>query len=343
MQAYGSDRVRETGGRIVLHSRLSKGWTPRTLKTATHAEFPGTAVLWDDRYFEVIAADLLPAGGVRYVLADWRDDHTIRQFVTYDEASEAALLADFEKAARQRKHSMLARLSGVVLGHLPEKVQNRLANELGVSPSRMTLLSCLSAVILFSAVIWMSVSDFMAMRLPRVPIWLAFFSLFMMVDSAVRFMVAMSQMRGMGSLPGSIAYTVYCMIAGKKDELVPPPPALAPVEPDPEVVARDSIEMRSWMVTLLSPAEQNLLATTIGYDYRKDASSVAWALLGCGVIGMLSLISKLGRVSAMLSFLCAGAVVLEQALRLAAFKRGPAGSIFGIFVRPFVRDLLERR
>jgi len=37
MQAYGSDRVRVDGERIVLSSRLPKGWTARAPKTLTSA------------------------------------------------------------------------------------------------------------------------------------------------------------------------------------------------------------------------------------------------------------------------------------------------------------------
>jgi hypothetical protein len=83
MRPYGSDRVRSSGGRLILHSRLPKGWTPRTPKSLTNAEFPGTAVYWDDEYYEVLSADPLPAGGVRYVLDKWRDDHAIRVFDAY--------------------------------------------------------------------------------------------------------------------------------------------------------------------------------------------------------------------------------------------------------------------
>jgi hypothetical protein len=39
--------------------------------------------------------------------------------------------------------------------------------------------------------------------------------------------------------------------------------------------------------------------------------------------------------------LIAGGVAVEQALRLHAFRRGPAGSIFGVVVRPLVRNLLR--
>lgn len=37
----------------------------------------------------------------------------------------------------------------------------------------------------------------------------------------------------------------------------------------------------------------------------------------------------------------AGAVVIEQALRLNRLRREPAGSVFALLVRPLVRDLFR--
>ena len=81
---HGSDRARRAGEKVILQSAISKGWTPRTPKSLTHAEFPGTTVLWDEQYFEVIEATATQTGGVRYVLAEWRESHTIRTFEHYD-------------------------------------------------------------------------------------------------------------------------------------------------------------------------------------------------------------------------------------------------------------------
>lgn len=314
-----------------------------TPKSSTHAEFPGTAVLWDDEYFEVISAE--PVGeSVRYELAPWRDEHTIRTFAPYSPESEAHLKADYERAERQRKHSRVAAVTGIVLGHLPEHVQQHLANELGVFPARMTILSTIPSVVLLGTCVWLYVSALIGQRPSPVPVWLWLVALAGTADSAARFQTAMSQNRGMGSLPGTILYAIYELVTGKKvprlaeeTKIAPPPPL------DPEAVLRDSIEMRSWMLTLLPAGEQNLLAKRYGFDYRKHAYGVAWAFLACGAIGVASMLPKVARISAMISLLCAALLVVEQILRLLAFRRGPAGSVFGVLVRPFVRDLLERK
>ena len=82
MLTHGSDRARQAGDKVILHSAIAKGWTPRVAKTLTSAEHPGTAVLWEEQFYEVIEATPQQSGGVRYVLASWRDDQTIRVFET---------------------------------------------------------------------------------------------------------------------------------------------------------------------------------------------------------------------------------------------------------------------
>src|SRR6185436_7440513 len=137
MTSYGSDRVRVDGERIVLSSRLPKGWTARVARTLTSAEFPGTAVLWDEQYFEVVAAQSLPHG-VRYTLEPWPDPHAMRVTARYDEASEAALAAEWRAAIAREKKRKTAGALALLAGHLPAIVQERLGAELGVLAARLT-------------------------------------------------------------------------------------------------------------------------------------------------------------------------------------------------------------
>lgn len=349
MRAYGSDRVRISGGKVILHSRLGKGWTPRTQKTLTHAEFPGTAVYWDEQYYEVLAADLLPAGGVRYVLTEWRDDHTIREFRPYDEQSEAAIAADYEKAMRQRKHSLAARLSAMVLGHLPSHVQNHLANELGLFPHRMTLWSLVPVLAATATCVLVTVHTYMESLPNPIPDWVLILTFFMLAESVLRFLVAMSQMRAMPSLLGVLGYLFFWLLHPNRARLVSPfqmskGEGLMTLPPPPGVAEQDSLEMRAPLLTLLTPAEQMLLAERFGFDYRKHAYGITWAILVCAALGVASMLPKASHsISALISLVCAGLVVLEQTMRLLALKRGPAGSVFGALVRPFARDLLGNR
>jgi hypothetical protein len=168
----------------------------------------------------------------------------------------------------------------------------------------------------------------------------------MTFDSAVRFFVVMTQNRGLGSFPGLIVYSAIWLLTPRSRKLVRPfeesrGEKLFTLPPPDGVAERDSVEWRSWLLTLLSPAEQYALAERYGYDYRKDAYALAWALLAAGVLGVLSSIPKLGTVTGTVSLIAAALIVLEQSLRLRAFRERPAGSVFGVLARPFVRDLLR--
>lgn len=340
MQAHGSDRVRVSGQRIVLHSRLPKGWTARTPASGTHSEFPGTTVLWNEQYYEVLAAAPLPAGGVRYELAAWREDHTIRQFVVYDESSEAALAADHATAARQRKRSLLANLSAMILGHLPGRVQQGLADELGLFPARMTILSAIPPVVLLGVCVWFAVDATIRKAPSAVPPWLIFVAFLMTVESGIRFQAAMVQNRGIGSLLGTLCYGLYELIARRP--AVTKAPLTMVREDDPERDLRESADQHSWMLTLLPASDQLALAERFGFDYRKDAYAVAWSLLAVGAIGVVTSLGKANeRLGALASVIVGALMVLEQLLRLATFKRAPAGSVFGLLVRPFVSRLLR--
>ncbi len=349
MRAYGSDRFRVSGGKVILHSRLGKGWTPRTARTLTSAEFPGTAVYWDEQYYEVLAADLLPAGGVRYVLAEWRDEHAIRVFAAYDEDSEARLAADHATARRQRTHSVVARVAAMLVGHVPAHVQMHLANELGLFPHRLTLWSIVPVVLAAGTGVWIGVDTFMRGVPSPIPDPVLILTAFMFVESAIRFFVAMTQMRAMGSMLGFLAYLVFWLVHPRRARLVSPfqhakGEGTRTLPPSGEVEQRDALEMRAPLLTLLTPAEQTLLAERFGFDYRKHAYGITWAMLICAALGVATMLPKAAAsFSALVSLVCAGLVVVEQAVRLLAFRRGPAGSVFGALVRPFARDLLGRR
>ncbi len=350
MRAYGFDRFRVSGDKVILHSRLGKGWTPRAPKTLTSAEFPGTAVYWDEQYYEVLSADLLPAGGVRYVLAPWPDNHAIRQFQPYNEESETQLAEDFERAKRQRKHSALARLTAIFVGHLPAHVQMHLANELGLFPHRLTLWSILPVIVATGTVVYIGVDSYMRDVPNPIPDLVIVFTAFMLAESAFRYLVAMTQQRAMGSILGTFVYLFYWLLHPNRARLVSPfvfakgEGIVSTLPPSAEVEQRDMLEMRGALLTLLTPAEQALLADRFGFDYRKHAYGITWSILVCAALGVASMLPKASSsISAFVSLLCAGFVVLEQTMRLFAFKRGPAGSVFGPLVRPFMRDLLRSR
>jgi hypothetical protein len=209
MQAIGGDRLRMAGEQAILLSAIPKGWTPRKPKTNTTAEYPGTTVLWDEQYFEVIEATAMEGGPVRYVLAPWREEHTIRTFESYDPESEARRRADFDLAKKQRRASTVSSFSGILLGHLPGAVQSRMENELGIVPSRITIASCIPPMILFGVCASVTVDATIKGTRSPIPGWMLAVTAYMMFESLLRLTVALSSGRGMGSLVGTLAYVVF--------------------------------------------------------------------------------------------------------------------------------------
>ena len=346
MLPHGSDRVRTVGEKTILFSRNSKGWTPRAPKTNTTSEHPGTAVLWDDQYFEVVAADVVGTG-VRYVLEPWREEHVFRVVDHYDAESEARRADDWQKAAVQRKRSVGTSLLSILLGHLPAAEQNRLSNEYGVSPARMTIASCFGCLVLLGVCVWFEAKSRLG-EATAIPVWLWFVAGFLSIESAVRFHVAMSQDRGMGSMIGWVGYALYWLITPKRANLTTPLEAprgqsIYVTEAPEDVALQDALQMRGPLFTLLTTAEQQSLAERYGFDYRSHATGLAIIILASALLGVISSVMTLSHdvtLGALTSLLVAGPLAVEQVLRLRAFSHGPAGSMLGPFVRPFVRSYL---
>jgi hypothetical protein len=345
MQPYGSDRVRVAGDKIILFSRIAKGWQPRTPATHTRSEHPGTAVLWDEQYYEVIEAGVMQGGGIRYVLSAWRDEHVFRVFETYDDASEARIAADFQEAKDQRRYGKVVWLFSALLGHLPAPIQNRLANYYGVSAPRMTLVSIIPSLLFLGVCVWYYADARLKMEASPVPDLVWKFALLMLADSAARFLVVMLQNRPNGSIPGTAIYFLLWKLA---PERFPSPVfergrAVFMLEPEEGVAERDALHMYAPLITLLSPAEQWRVAERYDFEYRRHAYAPAWILLGGGLLGIVTMWSKIrhgAQPSTWISFAVAATLTIEQILRLLALRRRPAGSILAPLVRPFVRAYL---
>jgi hypothetical protein len=338
MRPYGSDRIRRRDGeRIVLASRLSKGWVPRAEKTLTTAQFPGTAILWEEQYFEVVDARALPQGGVEYVLEPWREHHVMRVVEAYDEPSETARQAEHRAHLARETGRKTANLLALFTGHLPAVVQNRMAEELGLLPVRLTVMSILSSYALVVAgILWM-VNAKMHRATP--PLALVLATAFLGVETTARFLVAWTQNRPIGSSIGLFAYIAWWLLTGRRGTspfAVEKGFSVRIGEAPEDVAMRDLLTLREPFLTLLSPAEQQRLAERWGYDYRRHASGIAIGILVFAAMGIASSLYR----GAFVALLVACAVAGEQMVRLVVLRRGPAGSMFGVLVRPFVRKLL---
>jgi hypothetical protein len=340
MQAYGSDRVRPGDGEaLVLLSRIPKAWTPRAPRTLTTAEFPGTAVLWEERYFEVVSAEPLPQGGFRYVLEPWQEMHAMRTIDQYDDAREAERVADYRAQLSRETKRKSANVLAVFAGHLPAGVQEEIGRELGIVPTRLTITSALGVYAVVIALVLWIVSGIMS-HTPR-PLGAYIATGYLFVETSFRFMVAWLIGKPAGSVIGIFAYLLYFALFADRTRAVSPfarekgSDVTISEAPEERKVA-DALVMREALVTLLSPADQARVAARFGYDYRRQSSFIAILILIFAALGIATSVDR----GAVISLIVASLIAAEQVYRLVILRRRPAGSILGIAARPFVRKLL---
>lgn len=338
MRPYGTDRLRPAeGDRIVLASRLSKGWVARVAKTLTAAEFPGTAVRWEEQYYEVVDARAGVGGGVEYVLEPWCEHHVMRVVEGYDEVSEAARVKAYREHLAREKGRKAANFLALLTGHLPAIVQNEIADNVGLLPLRITFISILGEyALVIGCVLWMV--SYLLRREPP-PFALMIVTASLAIETTARFFVNYTQSRPIGSSVGLLAYTVWWLATGRR---ATSPFAVAKGwnvvigETPDEQKMRDLMTTREPLLTLLPAPDQHRIAERFGYDYRRQSTIIAAGILVFSILGIASSLAR----GAFVSFLLACALAGEQIYRLAVMRRRPVGSVFGILVRPFVRKLL---
>ncbi len=198
----GTDRLDVAAeGRLVLFAEQPKDWRGRTAATRTSVEHPGTAIRWEDELWEVVAAVLLPGGGVRYELTRWDTRHAARHVTTYDEASEALrseeARRDRHRAAKYRRAFVLSPL----LGHLPSAIQQRIEDESAFPATVLTIVSAAPFFVL-GVVALVSLLAAGAGGAGLLPTWAAIPGVYFLVESAARLSVALAQGRPIGSFLG---------------------------------------------------------------------------------------------------------------------------------------------
>lgn len=350
MTPHGSDRVRPDGDRFILASRIPKvGWNARVEKTLTSPEHPGTAVLWEEHYFEVVGAETLPQGGFQYVLQPWREEHVIRLADRYDAESEQQRIEDHRKRVARERNRIGTNLMSMVTGLLPARVQEALGNELGVIPSRLTLMSVLPCFAYAVVVILFIVRFIVDKTPPPIPAWAMLLGLYHGLEAAIRFNYAWIHGKPLGSLVGLVAYCIYYVLAPNRAKLVSPFAAekgmgLVTLPPGDDIAVQDAFRMREPFVTFLTATEQRQAAERYGYDYRHLGPLLAGVTFFFSSIGAVTSLYSLhthASVHALVSLLLAGYIAFEQIRRLIKMRTDPASSILGYLMRPFTRKVLS--
>lgn len=136
-------RVRPAGksGRLEVETTFPFGqWVPRQ---NAHRALAGTPVLFEDRWYEVITAEVDNGGAWRYLLGPWPADESIRAPAELSAATAAAARDSFRSARRREDLAWAVMLLLPVVGSLPAKDQERIESELGIRASHATFASAL--------------------------------------------------------------------------------------------------------------------------------------------------------------------------------------------------------
>ncbi len=131
---------------IVLDTPFEKpGWKQRIPSTFGKAPYPGTAILFDGHYYEVVRIKWKEGTFPRfqYYLAPWKPEFPIREQVDYTQAYARTVLAERKKAAAHNKRAGLLQFSMPLLGLLPADDQRRIDRIYGLPALRMTFYSTL--------------------------------------------------------------------------------------------------------------------------------------------------------------------------------------------------------
>ena len=215
LRAYGRDRLESSDAdRPVLLALYAKGWKAREDGSLTSPEHPGTAVLWDDRNYEVIAIEALPAGGARYRLEPWSERHVMRSVDRYDEQAEEARRRDRERETQHRRYRALAYFTALAIGHLPAHIQERFEDEYDISAAALTTISALPWIVIgIVCVIALIVFMVSGNQILPVSTNLLLAGVYLFAESGLRLSRSIHG-EPCGSLAGSLVWTAWEKIRG---------------------------------------------------------------------------------------------------------------------------------
>lgn len=349
----GRDQLRFKEDSLILFSPIPKGWKGREKRGSQRSNFPGTAVLWEGTQYEVVRATA-QKGGWRYELAVWNDAEAIRVSDSYDAQTEAIREKEYregiEREAKRKKYLLMTPL----LGLLSPQTQRSFEDQYGILATRSTMISSAAFLVVgvASLVLFLAAAVDRKARLETfatsIPTFILLAGAYLFFESLLRLAAALMMGRPFGSLYGSLGEFVYRMIQGKQSRPAPEKGNSVKGTPaDPAQVLLDEYSVREPFISLLSPAEQLKFQRVYGFDFVRWGLLSAFAILVTAAFGLLNGIAGVrnGTFSFgdFFSLLIAGGLIWEQIVRLKKIKRKePAGSVFGVLVRPWIRKLEQR-
>lgn len=348
-QAYGEDRLLSaSAGQVLLFSPYPKEWKPRSPRTELSAEHPGTAVIWEDDIWEVLEAEEMTGFGVQYRLAPWDERHAIRLPLRYSPESEARRVAEKSEDRRALKIRLIlwvtAPLSGLLPGHAQERFSRLYGSPfVGLAWISM-ILPMIWGTISVLALLAGSVSPAAFAALAPAGVFPLLLGGYLFVETLLRFSVAMTDGRPIGSVLGVLPYWLYVKLRG--GEIEDPSRPIVPSTHHLELSAFDTLSMLEPLLSLLTPAEQEQLEREFGFAPVKWGRRTSLALLLLMTAQVVSSIDDLanrnGGAAALGALGIALVLAAEQAWRLLGLWQGQLrGSVLAPLVRIAARRLFS--
>jgi hypothetical protein len=247
--------------------REKPGWQARLPGGLVEATFPGTAVLFENHYYEIAAAREV-GGWVSYYLDPWDDAMVLRRIV---ELSPAAS----ESEHRERSADLLRRSSASSLailmplvGFLPAEVQERIERTHSIPASRATAWSAALALAVAAVYFVLSLAASIGAAMaggaaaPRG----SRFATYFMVESLLRLGGALAAGEAMGTLPVVLPYAIWQAAARRRR-----PAAASAERPSDALAAHDEVTVHAGdprRLSILSLLDKPHWSKAIGIRYQ---------------------------------------------------------------------------
>jgi hypothetical protein len=315
------------GGELTISStRLDLPWR------VAEGQVPGTAVLWREGAFEVVARTATK-GGIRWTLHFWEDASAMRDVFTLDRETVQIVAAGAEAEARNRRSRWWSLAVLPVLGLAPAALQKKWENEWGFAAGRATSVSAILEMLVGAAgTVQMAAAAFGGEFF--IPPILAAPGPLLFLSGAARLAMVFGDGEPVGS-PLGLPFAPWAPMT--RSEAEPGRPSAIIVEREDGSPAFLRTMLISAAITLGPSSDQLRWARELG------VSAIWFTLAGSGAEllgGIVNLQSDLGTAPAWLTgfdFLLIG----EGLLRLGSAILGrPMGSVFGWILRPLYRKYL---
>lgn len=316
-----------TGGELTVTSpRLHLPWRP------AKGRVPGTAVLWRDSAFEVVALSEM-GGGTRWTLSRWDEPTAMRDVFTLDRDSVQDAAEKAEAEARNRRARGWSLILLPVLGLAPAALQKKWENKWGFAAGRATFISAILEMLMGAAgTVQMAAAAFGGPFF--MPPALAIPGPILFLSGAARMAMVFGDGEPVGS-PLGMPFLLFAPNSIPDAQPTPSPPRSTDAGNAPPSFLRTMLV--SAAMTLGPASDQLRWAKELGVR----AIWLTFAGAGAELVGgIANLQSDLGTAPAWL-VLSDFFLIGEGLLRLGSALVGrPMGSVFGWVLRPLYRKYL---